>query len=222
VADRETYDPDERRRCTGRTRTGARCSKRAVAGTDRCAHHTFRVPGRPRKVNPELTERMVDVLLDGNFLETAAAIVGVNKTTVYRWMRRAEELEAAALEHTDDTDVEFDLYQHVDPRDWPLLDFCHAVKSASAYAEAELLRKVRLAGLGWQAFAWTLERRHPTHWGRRKTFDHTFTGEVGVGGKVELIVPDSDEKRRAIAGILDSLGVLDEDAAGDETENTTP
>lgn len=217
MADRENYDPEQRRRCTGRTRTGARCSKYAIAGTDRCAHHTFRVPGRPRKISPEITDRVVDTLLDGNYLETAAAVAGISKATLYRWLRMAEELEARALELVDDDDPNADIYSHVDPREWPLLDFRHAVKSAEAWAEAELVRNVRRAGLGWQAFATLLERRHPSRWGRRKTFEVGDSDYATGAGRLELVVPPDEDRRHAVAELLSATGALDEDAPDENT-----
>lgn len=217
--DRETYGDDRKRRCSARTRTGARCRKLAAPGSDRCAHHAFGVPGRPRKVDPRITAQVVDALLDGNYLETAAAIVGISKSTLYRWLRKAEELETDALERAAEAeDEEPDVYSYVDPRDWPLLDFRHAVKSAEAWAEAELLRKAARAGLGWQAFMTILERRHPARWGRRKTFDHDDDELRGRGRTAELITPDEDEARLAIARMLEAAGAL-EDA---DTENTQP
>ena len=215
--DRETYGDDRKRRCTARTRTGARCRKLAVTGSDRCAHHAFAVPGRPSKVSPELTQQVVDALLDGNYMETAAAVVGISKSTLYRWLRKAEELEVNALELAAEAeDLEPDLYSYVDPADWPLLDFRHSVKSAEAWAEAELLRKARAAGLGWQAFMTILERRHPQRWGRRKSFDHDDDELRGRGRAVELITPDEDEARHAIARMLDAAGALEVA----DTENT--
>jgi transposase-like protein len=204
-------------RCTARTRTGARCKARRLDGTDRCHHHTFRVPGRPSKLDPGLTERIIDAVLDGNYLETAAQIVGVSPSTLYRWLRRADEAEAHAQEHgeEDPRTGAVDLYANVDPAEWPYLDFRHALKSAEAYAEAELLRFTRTAAPGWQAYMTILERRHPSRWGRRDTSKVEHSG--GVRTSVEVIVPSDEDRAGVLSRLAESgaLDVLDAEAKGD-------
>ena len=206
-------DDDDRARCTGKTASGQPCRNRALPGTTRCRRHSFKVPGRPTKLTPDLQERILDAILDGNYVETAAQVAGVNKTTLYRWLRRAEEVEATALEHAEGDLEDVDLYSLVDPAEWVYLDFRHALESARAWAETELVRQVKaFAALGgWQAFMTILERTHPTRWGRRKVLDHRFEGEGRVG-KVELVIPSADEVA-TVARILADAGAL---AAGDE------
>lgn len=211
-------DPDKPK-CTGRKADGRPCKAAPLAGTTRCWHHSYKVPGRPRKVTPELTERIVDALLEGNYLETAAAVVGVSKSTLYRWLRKAEELEAIAGEQVVDLDdpLEADVYALTDPAEWAILDFRHAVKSAEAWAEMELVRLAKgaaVSGAAWQAFMTILERRHPDRWGRRKVLDHTFKGELEERRTVQLVVPDPGERARAVMELLASAGALE--AEGDE------
>lgn len=204
-------DPDKPR-CTGRTASGRPCKQPPVPGTTRCWHHSYKVPGRKSKLTPELRDRILDAVLEGNYIETAAQIAGVNKTTLYRWLRRAEDVEAQALELVVEDGADF--YEHVDPAEWVYLDFRHALKSAEAYSEAELLRMSKsaaVAGSSWQAFMTILERRHPDRWGRRKVLDHTIRGELESRSRVELIVPTDGQRAGAVAGILASAGALDDD-----------
>lgn len=209
-------DKDKPRpRCTAKTASGRPCRNSPLPGTTRCYHHSFRVPGRPSKLTPELQERIVDAVLEGNYLETAAQAAGVGKTTLYRWLRKAQDVEAAALEHIDpDADGE-DVWNHTDPAEWPYLDFRHALQSAEAYSETEILRRALTAAPGWQAHMTYLERRHPQRWGRRDAHKHEHTGEVRRS--VEVIVP-TDAERAAVLSRLQEAGALDEDP-GDE--NTT-
>lgn len=205
-------DPDKPR-CTGRTAEGKPCKAAPLDGTTRCHHHSYKVPGRPRKITPEVTERVVDAILEGAYIETAAGVVGIAKSTLYRWLRKGEELEAIAAEHAVENELgeEADVYELTDPSDWGYLDFRHAVKSAEYYAELELLRltkRVAIAGGAWQAFITVLERRHPDRWGRRKVIDHTFAGELETRTKVELVVPSEEERRAAILAILERSGAL--------------
>lgn len=202
-------DHDERPRCTGKTATGQPCRNRPVPGTTRCRLHSYKIPGRPTKLNLELQGRIIDLILEGNYIETAAQVVGVHQRQLYRWLERADNVTAQAMEHAEGDLDEIDVYEHVDPAEWLYLDFRHALKSAQAWAESELLRSVKAnAFMGWQAFMTILERRHPDRWGRRKVLDHRYSGALEAKGRVELVIPDP-ETAAAAARILADAGALD-------------
>jgi AcrR family transcriptional regulator len=197
-------DKPKPQRCTARKADGRPCQAAALRGTTRCWHHSFKVPGRPTKLTPELRDRILDAVLEGNYLETAAQVAGINKTTLYRWLRKAEDLEATALEHVTDDDLDdgADLWQHVDPADWVYLNFRHALKSAEAYAETELVRQTLTRGRGWQAAMTVLERRHPARWGRRLDAHVDHSGEVSR--TVEVIAPSDDERALVVAKLAEA------------------
>jgi hypothetical protein len=46
--------------------------------------------GRPTKLTPEIQERIVGLIRDGNAGETAAEAVGVRAATFYEWLARGE------------------------------------------------------------------------------------------------------------------------------------
>jgi hypothetical protein len=208
-------DKKPRAYCSAKTASGRPCNRTPLRGTTRCWSHSFKVPGRPTKLTADIQERILDAVLEGNYLEVAAQAVGVNKTTLYRWLRKADELEAKALEHFDDELPEpGDLYQHTDPADWVYLDFRHALKSAEAFSETDLLRRASAGANGWQAPMTVLERRHPSRWRRRDTTTHEL--EPGAAAVLEKITPPED-KRAQVAGILADSGALD---SVEDTENT--
>lgn len=99
--------------------------------------------GRPTKLTPEVQETIVEAVEAGNYFETAAALAGISKQTLYNWIDRGEAGEEP-----------FDL-------------FFDAIKSAEASAEKTALERVQGAQQGWQAHMTFLERRHPQRWGRR-------------------------------------------------------
>lgn len=210
---RDDEERDDRPRCTGRKADGKRCTRPAEEGSTRCSQHGYKPMGRPSKLNADLTEQIVFLILEGNYIETAAQAVGISPRTFHRWIARANDLEAKAAELLTDEQLERGgdaaVYNATDPADWLYLDFRHAIKTAEAFAETEAVRKwVRAAerGEAWQAFAALLERRHPTRWRRRMGVD----ADVASSGVVrhELIVPDTEAKRAAVAGILaDALGI---------------
>lgn len=195
-------------KCTGKRADGRPCQQNVIRGTTRCWHHSFKVPGRPSKLTAELQERVLDAVLEGAFIEVACQACGISKRTFYRWLKRGEEAEARAMEQfdsDDEPDLE-DLYEHVAPEEWPYLDFCHAVQSAEAFSELELLRKVTRGGeQPWTAYMTVLERRHPTRWQRRQTIEHD--GAVDLG-RPQFVTPDPDAAK-AMAIALQEAGVFD-------------
>lgn len=109
--------------------------------------------GRKEKISKQIIDTIVMTIRGGNYIETAAAMAGISKDTLYDWIKKA--------------DGRGGLYK----------EFSDAIKKALAESE---VRDVLLIGEAsktqWQAAAWRLERRYPTKWGRRDFLD--FKGEV--------------------------------------------
>lgn len=193
--------------CSGKRADGRPCKAKPIDGTTRCWHHSFRVPGRPAKLTADVQERILDSLLLGASQDVAAQAAGVSQRTLRRWLERGDDAEAKALElvEQDEPSLE-ELYAHANPADWPYMDFRHAIKSAEAFAELELLRMVTRGGAQpWTAYMTVLERRHPSRWRRIDGVAHE--GAIDVG-KPRVITPDSDERRAEIAGVLERSGAL--------------
>lgn len=201
-------DRPEAPRCTGTTKRGTRCTKHAQPGSTRCAHHGFNIKaiGRPTKLTDELVDTIVGLVLEGNYLDTAAAAAGIGRATLYRWLERADDIEAAAMEHVEPNATDVDLYEHTDPDLWRYLDFRDTLKAAEAYAETELLRMVRNPGFGpWQAAMTILERRKPQHWRRRDS--HEVEAKGGFAIRVQTVAPEGD-KRDRVTALLEETGAL--------------
>lgn len=127
--------------------------------------------GRPSKLTPEIQEEILRVIKSGNYIETACAYVGINKTTFYDWLRKgAREKERVA--QNPKARVKKDLQKYV--------DFSNAVDKALAQAE---IRDVAIIGKAaeenWQAAAWRLERKFPDRWGRKEKYSLEHTGKEG-------------------------------------------
>lgn len=122
---------------------------------------------RPSKLTPELQAEICEHLEAGNYLETAAAAVGVHKSTVYDWMDKG-----------------------ADEEEGPHADFLAAVDLARALAEIHDVAQVRARVDNWQAHMTLLERRSPDRWGRKQRIDHAGHD----GGPVEIrLAYSSDE-----------------------------
>ncbi len=101
--------------------------------------------GRPTKLTPDLHAEVIRLIKAGNYLETAAAMVGVERPRLRVWVRRGMN-EKRGRYH----------------------EFALDVEQAMAHAEAMDVLGIRKAGeREWTARAWLLERRFPTRWGRR-------------------------------------------------------
>jgi len=138
--------------------------------------------GRPTKLTPALQSKICDAIRAGNYLETAAAYAGVNKTTLHRWMRDGARAKSGAL-------YEFNL----------------AIEKALADAEARdvaLIAKAASDGV-WQAAAWRLERKFPQRWGRGERRDSAQDKlveleAVKLEAEIDLIQARAEEARRKV------------------------
>jgi hypothetical protein len=118
----------------------------------------------PIDLTPELQETVVGALRAGNYIETAAALVGIHQDTLREWVKKG---------------------RRGDPR---YEEFAAAVAQAIASAEARDLAVIgKAAGEHWQAAAWRLERRFNDRWGRKN--DVSLSGKNGAPPvKMELII----------------------------------
>jgi len=119
--------------------------------------------GRPTKLNYELIDQIAELVRNGNYIETASAVAGINKNSLYRWLKRgAREEERLAKNPKLKGKIEEKIY----------VDFSNAVKKAMAESEADDLENIKKASReDWKASAWRLERRFPNRWGRKEKVD---------------------------------------------------
>jgi transposase len=98
--------------------------------------------GRPTALTPEVHALFVKYLRLGNYIEVAAALVGVGRSTVFEWLRRGAREESG-------------IYR----------DFLMAARQAQGEAEATDLARIQAAaGKDWRASAWRLQHRFPSRW----------------------------------------------------------
>lgn len=186
--------------------------------------------GRPTKLTAKLRDRIADAIRAGNYVETAAALAGVSKKTLYNWMRRG----ARARYRADGTPYKVDR---------PYVEFLHAVEKAQAEAidrdlsvidraaqggrtirtvkrkferdgdDLQLIEEileVKEAAPEWHAAAWRLERRNPAMFGRRVSVD-IEPEDIDLNGL-------SDEALDRIAKGEDVARVLTDEGGGGTPE----
>lgn len=135
--------------------------------------------GRPTKLTSEVQHRIVQAIQAGNYMETAAAYAGINKTTLYDWLRRgAREKER----------LEKNSRARMRKAEAPYVKFSNAVEKALAEAE---MRDVMIIGKAaaeqWQAAAWRLERKFPQRWGRRVAIEDAEKRDSSKGAIAKLM-----------------------------------
>lgn len=104
-----------------------------------------RATGRRSELSPELERKIVKLIRNGNYADTAAAIAGVPHATLFDWFKRGRDGQE------------------------PYRRFLDQIKKAESYAQSEALERIRSHGRRtWQANAWFLERRFPKRWGAHR------------------------------------------------------
>jgi transposase-like protein len=142
--------------------------------------------GRSTKLSPARRAVILESLKKGRSIQATASLAGVNKSTIYRWLKRARKGDEAFIE------------------------FLEQIEYAQAQFEAEAVDAIRKKGKegAWQAYAWMLERKHPDRWGRHNVHRH----EGHEGGPIEfsLNLSVGREPIQRIVEIDDGNGDSDE------------
>jgi hypothetical protein len=145
------------------------------------------------KLDPALSQRIVDLIRAGNYLEVAATAVGIHKSTLHRWLSVGRKQKRGRFHK-----------------------FLLQVEKAQAESESRDVALVaKAAGTDWRAAAWRLERKVPRRYGPRvqqavqAELDAVLRRlEKGLSAPVydqvlQLIAADDEE---SVDGTLERLG----------------
>ncbi len=154
--------------------------------------------GRPTKWNEETQAKIVQAIRAGNYIETASAFAGINKSTLYAWLKRGEREKQRVAKNPRN---------RIRKSEQHFVTFSNAVEKALAEAE---VRDVAIIGKAaeeqWQAAAWRLERKFPDRWGRRKLeLEHTGGMEIRYDESIRRIerqLEDDPESRELLKDFL--------------------
>ena len=140
------------------------------------AEDSNRTGRRPLILSEEIQKAVLDSLMGGNYLETAAAFAGISRATLFDWLdkgRKAHEALSSGNEML--------------PNGQLYADFLDAVEIAQAKAEVRMVAVIQSKALdNWQAAAWWLERAKPRKYGRLDRAE--VTGAEGNALKVDMSV----------------------------------
>src|SRR5437667_437109 len=98
--------------------------------------------GRKTKLSPALQTRLLAAIAAGNYIHTACAAVGIDKSTYSRWVVKGEKGQE------------------------PYRTFCDGLMRAAEEAQVKFVERIEQHSIGdWRAAAFLLERRNRKEWG---------------------------------------------------------
>lgn len=160
-----------------------------------------------------VAERIPELVEMGNYLEDAAAAVGVGGRSAERWM----EIGRAIAEEfgPDAEEAEIPRERRIFWRFW------HAVTRAREAASVRLLRTVeRAAPTDWRAAAWILERTRADRFGR---LERLHVGGDRLSGPVRVVHEEADPNFvEEVTRIYRDAGVIPDVDSGDSTNGREP
>ena len=194
--------------CSATTAKGEPCRKHAMQGAELCAFHLGRA-GRKTALEPDVIDRLEQMLKAGNYIEIACRAVGVPTRTFADWMSRGR---SAA------------------PGDEPYRELAERVEQALAEGEVRNVAQIAAAARdNWQAAAWLLERGNPERWGR--VLDEAAAAAAAARGGSEPEADDAADdpfargrrtRSETAAHAASELAVFARFCAGAELEQGTP
>lgn len=135
--------------------------------------------GRPPKISEDVIAAVYLMVQGGNYIESAAAFVGVDKTTLYEWLRVGARIRIElppAWDEDGEPIADFgDAFSVLTPKQQLCWEFSHSIQRALAEAEVRDLGIIGAAAKAgvWQAAAWRLQRRNPGRYGFGRPLDGT-------------------------------------------------
>ena len=98
----------------------------------------------PNIQEKKVQDKLITLLLDGNYPLVAADACGIPRSTFIQWMKRGQEEEEG-----------------------PYFEFFNRVQSSSAQVEIQMVKCLKEAAEeNWKANLEFLQRRYPDRWGR--------------------------------------------------------
>lgn len=164
----------------------------------------FKKAGRKAKISAELIEKICNTLRAGSYLETAAAMAGVSKTSLYKWLRKGNAKRNSIYGEFVDAVERAQAESEV--RDLLNIDQS-AMGRKYEYERDPITKKLVLDGNGdpivirhgvkpsWQASAWRLERKFPKKWGRLDRMEHSADPDkpLTTGSQITIMLPKKKE-----------------------------
>ncbi len=146
-----------------------------------------RKAGRPTKLTPETTEKIVQALTAGNTRQAACGYAGISDQSFLNYLRSSLEFLEAVKKAEADAEVR------------------HVANIAKASNDGN-----------WTASAWWLERRRYQEWGRKDRHEHTGAeGGPIEFSNVGTARNEIESRLAGLAAVEDAEGVPGQPEPGD-------
>ena len=148
------------------------------------------------RLTDEVMKKICNSLRAGAYIETACALAGVSKVSLYAWLKKGNDkpnsIYGEFLNAVDKAQAEAEM------RD--LINIDNSAMGRKYEYERDANGKLVMNQNGdpilitqgqqasWQASAWRLERKHPKKWGR---LDRIETSGSNIAPQVVLMMPDN-------------------------------
>jgi len=154
--------------------------------------------GRPEGTT-KLTKAVQDIIVTaircGNYLETAAALAGIHRDTLYEWLRKGAaapegdcyrdfsdtltramaQSESVAVAAIHEAGMPHDVVKTRTIRKPLFLDGQQVADADGNLVYIEETIEESTVESDWRALSWLLERRFPRRWGRKEYLESTVT-----------------------------------------------
>lgn len=163
-------------------------------------------------MTPEVVDRMCKHLRLGGYIEDAASLAGVPRSTAMLWIKLGhdEVKRRAAFDErwrVDERQRTHPAFREAAEEDKKLrkkqqryVAFLDAVEKAMSQGDEDMIGAItKAAAKGqWQAAAWRMERRRPKQWGRKDVLD-------GVVGVVSAPAPATEDGVDFVSGMMERI-----------------
>lgn len=148
------------------------------------------------KISDEIIEKVANAMRAGAYVETAAAINGISKQTLYAWFKKGNEkpnsIYKRLIDAVEKAQAEGEMRDLLNVDKSAMgRDFQYERNKDGSLAlngEGNPIVKSTGSLASWQASAWRLERKFPRKWGR---LDRLETSGPDAGPQVILTMPDN-------------------------------
>ena len=142
--------------------------------------------GRRCKLTLQLQQKIIELILKGNYVKVACNAVGISEVTYYDWIKRGEH---AIKKH----------------RTNKFSKFLKSIEIAQAESESKFVEIVQDASLYDAKHAeWMLERKSWKRWGRKERIEHSTDRDKPFKFEFEIIKKEDKKPEKKKDGDKDS------------------
>jgi hypothetical protein len=127
------------------------------------------------RLTPELQEKILNLIKQGNYVKTACLACGIHESTFYKWVQRGESAKSGKF-----------------------FEFVESLNEAKAIADIYFVQNIRKAGENykvpgnWKAMQYLLQARNPEDWVVPDKIEMETNGKMKIDAEVKVPDPLKD------------------------------